>query len=386
MKWIIYIIFLLTPIIIVAQEDETEKKWAFRGYLKDMVTFNFPEDSSTFVDNLIHNRLNFEWFPSNKFNAYLEIRTRVFTGDLVQSIQGSDNPLIPGYAELIDVNNDYFDLSWTIIDEEKLVIHTMLDRAYVEWISGDWEIRAGRQRINWGTNLVWNPNDLFNAYSFFDFDYEERPGSDAIRIKRYTGFASSLEIAANIQDDFDDMVIAGMWKFNKKDYDIQILVGKARNDLVLGTGWAGNLGKAGIKGEITWFHPYNKEASEEAVLISLTGDYSFRNSLYLHGSVLYNSDGEKEPPTDFFLLESRRLTAKELSPYNFSTFFQTSYQFHPLLMGGIAVIYYPSNQDIFINPNVTVSISRNIDLDIIGQLFYGSVSSQALFTRLKWSF
>ena len=37
-------------------------------------------------------------------------------------------------------------------------------------------------------NLVWNPNDLFNAFSFVDFDYEERPGSDALRIQKYTGY------------------------------------------------------------------------------------------------------------------------------------------------------------------------------------------------------
>ena len=35
---------------------------------------------------------------------------------------------------------------------------------------------AGRQRINWGQTFVWNVNDVFNAYSYFDFDYKERPG------------------------------------------------------------------------------------------------------------------------------------------------------------------------------------------------------------------
>ena len=38
--------------------------------------------------------------------------------------------------------------------------------------------RIGRQRINWGTTTIWNPNDIFNAYNFLDFDYEERPGMD----------------------------------------------------------------------------------------------------------------------------------------------------------------------------------------------------------------
>jgi len=380
-----FIVLVFLPSALQAQKLEEERKLTFNGYLKEMVTLSFSDDSTLF-DNLIHNRMNFKWSPNDHFNAYVEVRTRVFTGDLVQALQGNENPMFPSYSELIDVNNDFFDLSWVIVDEEKIVIHTMLDRAYVEWMKGDWEIRAGRQRINWGTNLVWNPNDLFNAYSFFDFDYEERPGSDALRVKRYTGFASSIEVAANFSDDFDEMVIAGLWQFNKNNYDIQFIAGKSRADIVIGSGWAGNIKKAGLKGEISYFIPYNKDISEEALLASISADYSFKNSLYLHGSVLYNSLGERNPDNTFFVIESRRLTAKELSPYTFSTFFQLAYTFHPLLNGGMAVIYYPGNHDVFFNPSVTVSLGKNIDLDVIGQLFYSSINSQALFTRLKWSF
>ena len=379
----ISLILILTPGI--AQDEEKEKKIAFSGYLKDMVTMSFIDDS-TLVDNLIHNRLNLKWFPTSSINVYVEARTRVFTGDIVRNLQQNDNPQIPSYSDLIDVNDDYFDLSWTIVDADKIVIHTMLDRAYLEWMSGDWEIRVGRQRINWGTNLVWNPNDLFNAYSFFDFDYEERPGADALRVKKYTGFASSVEIAANFNDDFDEMTIDGLWQFNKNNYDIQFIAGKSRADIVVGTGWAGNIKNAGIKGEISYFIPYDSEISEEAFLASISGDYSFKNSLYLHGSVLYNSNGESDPDNTFFVIESRRLTAKDLSPYTISTFLQGSYTFHPLVNGGLAIIYYPGNSDVFFNPNVTLSLTKNIDLDLIGQLFYSSINSQALFGRLKWSF
>ena len=58
-----------------------------------------------------------------------------------------------------------------------------------------WELTLGRQRINWGVNLAFNPNDLFNAYSLIDFDYQERPGSDAIRFQYFTNELSSFETA-----------------------------------------------------------------------------------------------------------------------------------------------------------------------------------------------
>ncbi|MCK7542259.1 MAG: hypothetical protein MZV63_70990 [Marinilabiliales bacterium] len=67
------------------------------------------------------------------------------------------------------------------------VLNTFIDRASVDFTAGTLQVSAGRQRINWSQALVWNPNDIFNTYSSFDFDYMERPGSDAVRVDLLTG-------------------------------------------------------------------------------------------------------------------------------------------------------------------------------------------------------
>ncbi|MEO9483054.1 MAG: hypothetical protein ABJG47_06390 [Ekhidna sp.] len=367
-----------------AQEEEKEKKWWIRGYVKDLINVNIANDSTTF-DNLIHNRLNFKWFPTDQINVKVELRNRFFWGETVKSV--------PNYGDLVDANNDYFDLS-AMAGENSVLGHTMIDRAFVEWYENDWEIRVGRQRINWGINVVWNPNDLFNAYSFFDFDYEERPGSDAISIKKYTGVASSLELASNLADEFDEMVIAGKWGWNKWNYDFQVLAGKARKDLTIGFGWAGSIKDAGFKGEITYFTPY-EGAGNEALLATIAIDYSFESSLYINGSLLVNSAASITPnfQESINLVASDRITAKELSPFRYATFLQTSYSFHPLINGGVATIYYPSKRDaLFINPSVTFSLKQDLDLDLISQIyfdkFFEEYESQArlIFLRLKWSF
>ncbi|CAN0327173.1 unnamed protein product, partial [Chrysoparadoxa australica] len=167
----------------------------------------------------------------------------------------------PYYGDFIDVNNDYFDLSWMPINNDNLVIHTMIDRLYFEWNKNDWEVSLGRQRINWGMNLAWNPNDLFNAYSFFDFDYEERPGSDALRIRKYTGYASEIDFAIKAGDDIADITTALKYQINKWNYDIQFIGGLMKNNVAIGTGWAGNLWNAGFKGELTYLN--NLDAREE---------------------------------------------------------------------------------------------------------------------------
>jgi len=375
-------VFSFNPHYIQAQEEE--RKWTLNGYIKDLVTLNFVGDS-TLVDNLIHNRINFRWYPNDHLTFRVELRNRIFHGDLVKAI--------PTYSDFIDVNNDYFDLSAIIVDEKSLVIHSMIDRAYLEYSKGNWEIKVGRQRVNWGKNLIWNPNDLFNTYSFFDFDYEERPGSDAVRIKKYTGFASGFEFASNISDDFDEVVMAGMWSLNRGGYDIQFIGGKAQEDIALGAGWAGNIKTGGFKGELTYFIPYKTNTDNSALVGSVSGDYSFKNSLYLHGSVLFNSEGvSRRPLSQLILITGGELTARNLSFYKYTTFLQASYTLHPLVNTALASIYYPSDKTLFLNPSVTISIVTNLDLDLVGQIIYDDnsknykASAKLMFARLKWSY
>lgn len=356
-----------------------------------MGSFNYFNDE-LWVEDLTHNRLNFAWYPDEHFSVFVEFRNRLFLGDFVSDI--------PNYHKIIDSNNDYFDLSANLINSKSALLNVMADRVYVQWNKNDWELKLGRQRINWGVNLAWNPNDWFNAYSFFDFDYEERPGSDALRISKYTGVASSIEVAAKMAEDMDRFVGAAMWRINKWNYDMQFLAGLAQGDLALGTGWAGNLGKAGFKGEVSYFIPVTETAVNQTYdglfLGAISVDYSFPNTLYLNGSVLYNSVAELNPSFGFSFVGARpgNFTVRNISNYRWSSFVQSSYQFTPLFSGGLSVIVYPGSNAFFVNPALTVSLKQNFDLDVVGQLFfgedplngdYGSVS-QSGFVRLKWSF
>lgn len=117
---------------------------------------------------------------------------------------------------------------------------------------------AGRQRINWGINLVWNPNDLFNAFSYMDFDYEERPGSDAILITWYPSFSSSVGIACKAAKEEKYRTLAAKYRFNLFNCDFQVLAGQAGYDYVLGGGWTGNIGNVSTRGEASWFYLLEK--------------------------------------------------------------------------------------------------------------------------------
>jgi hypothetical protein len=394
MKNLIILLLWLLPLGLWAQEVEAEQPMAedtappvaeFNGYIKNLQTmlfFNLGGGLDPFYQqlNFFHHRLNSRWRLGEDWRFRADLRTRVFYGDLT-----------PGYGQLIDQgSNDFLNLSSVFLDRPSWVGHTVLDRLYLEYARGDWEVRLGRQRVNWGINTVWNPNDIFNAFAFTDFDYEERPGSDALRIKRYTGFASSIELAVRAFDDFDQAIIAGLWKFNRGTYDFQVLAGYAQQDLALGGGWAGNLGNAGLKGEFTYFHPLKPERNN-AFAATLGLDYSFSNALYVNTGYLYNSEGSTGG--NIASLFAFELSARNLYPYRHALFAQASYPITPLLSGGAALIYSPVEvHALFVNPVATLSIKENWDIDLVGQIVLNQEAKgytspiQAAFLRLKLSY
>jgi len=382
----ILLVFLFTVVYaspVAAQDDEP--KTYLDGYLKEMVITDFSPNDSTFWTNLVHNRLNFKWYPDDKWSGIVSARTRWYYGDYVE--------LIPNFAGQIEGTEDFFDLSFTHSFSSNSVINVTFDRAYLAYQSGNWDLKLGRQRINWGVAYVWNPNDLFNAYSYVDFDYEERPGADAIRIQYYTGPASSVELAANLARNLDDFTASGRWTTNKWNYDFHAIGGLSRKDIVLGGAWAGNIKGSGFKGEFSMLFPAFDNPNNTAFVGTLTYDYSFRNNLYINASVLYNSNGGTNLGLggfgDFYFGEQ---TARNLSPYRHNWFVLVTYPFTPLFSGALAYMVFPGNSAMFVNPSLTYSIVQNLDLALIAQIFYGEVQgdfqsvSQVLNTRIKWSF
>ena len=366
-----------------AQSEEQAPKYSITGYVKDLQTFsilNLSGQRLFFSQNQIHNRINTRWFPSESFTVRMDLRNRIFWGDAIDQV----------FIESLDGANDYFDFAWGASEAGRVGLHTMIDRLYVEYQKGNWEVRLGRQRINWGINTVWNPNDVFNAFAFTDFDYEERPGSDALRVKYYTGFTSSVEVAISVFDSLQAARIGALTKLNAWNYDWQILTALVNNELALGGGWAGGIGGLGFKGEFTYFQPFEASIDPSfAGTISL--DYMTDKSLFLMAGFLYNSNGETTG--NIASLFNFELSAKNLYPFSYSVFLQGSYPFTPILNGGLALIYSPGEAHaLFVNPSITYSIKENWDLDLIGQVGFNRESEQytspvqGWFLRVKFSY
>ncbi|WP_163708265.1 hypothetical protein [Mangrovibacterium lignilyticum] len=386
-KLFLYPLFLVLAMTVQAQEPN----WTLTGYVKDLFMFYHPAQQlpeisqDNLYTNTIHNRLNFEWLATDQLTIVIENRNRLISGNLVKNF--------PLYQSYIDTDNGFFDLSFVPFNGDTWFMHMMIDRAYIDWTTGKWQIRAGRQRINWGVNLVWNPNDIFNSYSYFDFDYEERPGTDAVRIQYYTGTTSSAELVYKMGDNANEMALAGLYRFSQWNYDFQFLGGWVGTDWVAALGWAGDIHGAGFRGELSQFVPRKDQSeSESATVVSISADYSFPNSLYLHTGILYNSSGQNGKAGGLSPILNQNLTAKSLSLGKYELFGQCSYQITPLFTGDFSTIINPGDGSFYLGPAINYSLQTNLELMLAGQLFFGSKGSeygdvgQLLFARLKWNF
>jgi len=383
---VVLIIFLCFSGHSLAQDTGESDDLSVNGYLKYMNTIMDQEGVTWINESMFHNRFDFRWNPSRNFRAGMSMRNRFIYGDLVESF--------PSYDRLISKDYGYLHkLTRNVAEAESYIFNTSIDRLWINFTQGSFEAKIGRQRINWGQAFVWNPNDIFNAYSFFDFDYEERPGSDAIRLMYYPSFTSTAELAMKVNKD-KEVTAAGYYRMNQWGYDWQFLGGVLNDDeYVAGMGWSGNIKGAGFNGEMTYIHPdENFRDTSGMILSSFSVNYMFSNSLFLQFEGFYNGNFKNMNMNSFTSYYYRPLTVKTLSFSEFSWFGQASYPIHPLLEGTLAFMYFPDIDGFFINPSLKYSLTDNIQLSAFAQLFEGKFARgnkqriNFLFFRFKWSF
>ncbi|MFN3530141.1 MAG: hypothetical protein ACK417_09515 [Bacteroidia bacterium] len=378
----------------IPEPERNRTRPELHGYLKNFPMLVLAADGRSVQqsDNILHNRFNFRWAINQNWEVQAAQRTRVFWGQTAT---------IPFFRDFLETDlNGPVDLSHVIFNSGNVLLHTITDRAFVNYSSGKWQVRAGRQRINWGINLVSNPNDLFNNYSFFDFDYEERPGVDALRINWYQSSLSRWELAIapgrdlmvpNSPIKLQNSVAAVLYAFNRKGYDIQLVSGYFHNRYALGTGWAGSIKGWGFKGELSWFYDLESQPGLERgnVVVAVSADYRFANNLFWINEVVYNQQrGAGMAP----ILLIRPLRADNLSFSDWSVLSTLQYPIgmrHSLSLAGF---YYPTESTLFISPNYSYSVAQNLDLTVLSQLFIAPASSlfanagSTVALLLKWSF
>ena len=370
----------------------------YNGYVKYLFSNSkYPNTSERYTDHLLHARLNTRWYPTSSLTSALELRFRAYYGETVENT--------PNFLDMIKTKFDFADLGKAIWNEKSSVGYLEIDRLWFDWVKNDFEATLGRQRIAWGTCWVWNPTDIFNPLNVLDFDYEERPATDAIRLQYYTGAVTKVELDYKPAKKPEDQILAGLWSINHWNYDFNFIAGMRFKRWLAGFSWAGDILDAGFRGEILMsqapdqqivnsvYQQYNESSlssfDEPLVTVSLSGDYTFPNTFYIHTEVLYNNNGKT---SNTFLFSQEALNLGMLSAARWSIYQEFSYDITPLIRGSFFGIFNPNDGSYAIVPSITYSVLTNLDFLAISQIFDGNPLTEfgeygtSFFFRLKYSF
>lgn len=375
--------FTLLAISISAQQEQ--KKWRMRGYLRALPMLQLQRSSADVTfDHILHNRLNFRYEVNEQWRVVAETRTRLFNGNSIRHF--------PQMETFLNQDDGLVDLTHVLVQGEGWLLHNMTDRLYVDWQHEKWHLRLGRQRINWGINTVSNPNDLFNVYSFFDFDYVERPGADALRVKYFKDALARWELAVSPGRSWESTVVAGLYGFNYNNYDIQLIGGFFNQRFSAGGGWSGYIKSLGFKGELTFFHDLVEfpESPAYNIVASVGVDHQLKSGILLMAEYLFNQ--QRYTPFGEVNFLTQPLSADNLSFFEHSFFLRLSYPFSPIVNAGLAGFYYPDGGVYFLSPSADFSILQELDAQILFQLFGGERSGifaqapQLMALSLTWNF
>ncbi|TKB50637.1 hypothetical protein FCL40_05675 [Ferrimonas sediminicola] len=362
-----------------------QSPWELSGYLKGMTSLSQPDGAASRSEQLLHQRIDLEYRGRQGWRFNLGMRNRLLYSDALSQ---------PGYDDLIGGDRGYWDLSANWLERDSMLGTSSLDRLYLTWQDSLWQLRGGRFRINWSMTTVWNPNDLFNAYSIYDFDYEERPGSDALMLTRQLGVASELNLVVSPSDDPDRHSYAVRYLFNHLGWDAQLLAGKSDLDRVVGLGLASDLGGAGIRGELSHFDPSDQASQlrQPSWVVSLEGDYSFAGprNLSVRGALLYISEPLAPPSAADYLRAP--LTARTLSFTEFTGYGELGWDLTALTRLTLSASYYDDGS-LFTGASFNHSLADDWTLLGVVQRFDGSTASlfgqspaTLWYAQIRWSF
>jgi hypothetical protein len=376
---VLFTILVLIPMFLYGQDSTKPSPFIFTGYLKEMGQFILPNDPIPFqYTNLVHNRLNLKYKPQGSFSAGVEIRNRYFLGDAVEND--------PNFTKNLMNPQDLVNMNVVWYQSNSAVLHTNVERLWAEYKIRKLTVRAGRQRINWGMANIWNPNDIFNSYNVLDFDYEERPGADAVKMQYQINDLSGVE-AAIANGPFGSATVAAKYSLNRDEYDWQFLAGTYARRFTAGLGWSGNLGKAGFKGETQMYY----KQDSFVVNVSAEVDYITEKGWYFNAGFLYNQQGIYSDIDDWNDFKFSN-TPDNLMPTRWNVLAGSSKAFTPLFTGNLMVIYAPGTNMLILFPSMSYNLLTNLDLDMFWQSFFAQTGHgfngivHSGYLRVKWSF
>ncbi|MBI3284628.1 MAG: hypothetical protein HYZ65_07220 [Burkholderiales bacterium] len=257
-------------------------------------------------------------------------------------------------------------------------------RASIAVTHGDTDLKLGRQRIAWGTGRFWSPLDIINPIAPTQLERDERPGADAVLLERKFGPLARLSLVVAPLRAPGHASTALQYHDNYKAADYSIVFGELQQDRMLGIDIATQLGRAGLRGELTYTRPKLGPGYRRS-LIGI--DYAFANSLTLTAEYYYNGRGAADAAAYDGLFGGRILSLAR----NYAGFY-AGYEITALLKWNNYAIVNLDDRSRYLSTDIVYSLRENLDWRLGLQSSGGRGGSEygklppAYHTQLQWYF
>lgn len=291
-----------------------------------------------------------------------------FEGALDQRLLWQSRAVVAGTAG--GSFNRAVDLERVQRDGEKLSGLTQVDRLNLHADFGSLSWTLGRQALGFGRISLFSPLDVIAPFAPDALDVDVRPGVDAVKVNRYFGLAGQLGGLVVFGDEKKHnsyLVTAGE---NIGKVDILLIGGRLRGRNMSGLGLAGELGKVGLKTEVSWYRGRDVgqpggDLREHFGVAALEGWYRFDMGLVLLGEYLYSGFGSDDPARYPEVAVSAPL--REGLGFLLGRHYLLlgpSYQLHPLATLNGLLIYNLKDESLMLRPLLALSLADNLQLDL----------------------
>ena len=308
-------------------------------------------------------RVEPNWRLSDRvsFDAAYEQRLRVFSS--TSSALGAG--VLPQEA---DPPYRLTALDWTLSSGAHVSWRHEIDRAAMHLRLPATEITMGRQAIGWGRGVLFSAVDVFAPFSPLEADREWRRGIDAVRADVKLTERASIEGVGAFGRRPSESVYAVRVRGYTDAIDVEATAGRRARDRFAGLTTSFALGGAELHGEAAIFRTPAADGSvffarpRTVTKAVVGGSYRFAlgAGLLVEAEYHYSGFGATSAHDTIALLTDAEFARRYLrgdtqilSRHALAAI--GSYEWSPLLSGGIELIYNPVDHSGLVVPSLTVT-------------------------------
>lgn len=244
-----------------------------------------------------------------------------------------------------------------------------VERLDVAWRLGEVDLDLGRQPVSLGTSHFVGVLDVLAPFAPGAMDASYKPGIDALRARTALGETGEAELILAGRDPWGEGGAIARMRSSLAGLDLELLGGRFRNRTFGGLGWEGELGSAGVWGELALFQrrpdqEQHRGGWSRAAFSGVTGvDVKLPFETHGGAALMIQDFGARRP--------EELASVYQDAPYREGWAFlgssaygvlTASRQLHPLVNGSLAGLVNLVDGSTLWQPRLTFSVSDNSDL------------------------